>query len=293
MEEPSYTNIKVENAEPTRLQTFLHKLLRYTLYLVAACITFAATSKTISVLRTEKDTPSEANPFPYGTIHELTELKKFKAAYLQANCNTELLQSIQTIRLTGHMGNEGESLKFSILKKRPNQILFTIDHDLYDMTFGVNGPTVWRRIRTSNQADQTSLLEDEEAQEWLDQREFFDVIITATLGRGSIKPIKIATWQRSKFLKVTVTEANGEKSVEVLVNPQTMYPEVELKRLEDGSLQKTIFSNYENIKGMPIPFKIESFIDNTPQNTIILKAASINCGIPSDLFGMPQSLITE
>ena len=285
----SYTNTKRQSSKPTKLQ----KLLRYTLYIVAACITIAAGSTIVSFFRTEEIVIVEAPLFPYGSIEELAQLDIFQTVYLQVNCNADLLESTRTIRVTGRMGSGDNSQPFSLIKKRPDQMLFTIDRGSHDMTFGVTGSTVWRRIRMPQQEDQITRIEGDEATAWLDQREFFDRIITATQGRGTLQSVEIATWQGAPSLKVTVIAEDNSDSVEVFVNPQTMYPEAELKQLKDGSLQKTIFSNYRNIKGMPIPFKMESFTDDKPENTITLKSASINSGVLSDLFEMPQSLITE
>ncbi len=139
------------------------------IFLAALALSFAAIYSLIVFIRAEKNTTSEVE-LPYGSLNELTDPDAFTHAYLSANCNATLLENTQTIRVTGQMINGDHKQAFSLIKKRPDRMLFTIDRSSHEITFGVSGDTVWRRIRSPQHDDIFALIEGEEANAWLSQR---------------------------------------------------------------------------------------------------------------------------
>ena len=201
----------------------LQKLLKLALYLAAIGMALAAIATIVGFIR-GRGNAAEALPlFPYGTLIELTEPETFKQAYMSVNCNATLLESTQTIRVAGQIVNGDNSQAFTLIKKRPDRMLFTIDRGSHEMTFGVSGDTVWRRIRAPQHEDIFALIEGEEAKAWLGQRRFFDRIISACQGQGTITAIEAADWEGRDCLKVSTLDTDGE-AVDILVDPQTMYP---------------------------------------------------------------------
>ena len=283
----SYTNTKRSDSKPTMLQ----KLLKLALYLAAVGMALAATATIVGFIR-GRDNAGEVLPlFPYGSLIELTEPEAFKQAYLEVNCNAALLESTQTIRVAGKMQSGDNSQAFVLIKKRPDRMLFTIDRGSHDMTIGVSGDTVWMRIRAPQHEDIFALIEGEEAKAWLGQRRFFDRIISACQGEGSLTAIEAADWEGNDCLKVSTHDTDGE-AVDILVDPKTMYTIAELESLADGSIKQTVFTDYHNINGLPIPFKMVSTVGGKTESHIILEKASLNTGVLSKLFDVPESLMT-
>jgi len=239
---------------------------------------------------THTDTLNEATHTD--TLNELTQLDTFKEAYLSANGNDTLRQRTHTIHIVGQIQNGETSQTFSLTKKRPDQLLFSIDLAAHKMTIGVSGDTVWRRIRSPQHKDHFTLIEGEQAKHWLHQRRFFDQIIDATQGAGSITAIETSTWKESACLQVTTLDTDGI-STKTLVDPQTMYPIAELHARDDGTTKLTTYSDYRKIDGIPLPFQIESSIDGKPLSRIRLKSAKLNSGVLSALFKVPESLLTN
>ena len=283
-----YTNTKIISSKPTKLQ----RRFKLILYVGAACMAIAATLTIVAFIRAEKDSSDSLPQSPYGTLDELTELEVFIPAYLSGNCPADLLKSTQTIRVSGQIESGANSQAFTLLRKRPDRMLFTIGLDPHAMTVGVSGDTVWRRIRAPGQDDQYGLIKGDEAKEWLERRRFFDRIISTTLGDGSITAIKTARWDAKDCLEITTQDAISAP-VTTLVDPQTMYPIAELQTLSDSTIQQTVFSDYRDIRDMPIPFRMESFVGNKLESRIILDQASINSGVLSKLFDVPDSLLAE
>jgi hypothetical protein len=202
------------------------------------------------------------------------------------NCNATLLEKTQTMRVSGHRVNGDNRQAFSLIKKRPDQMLFTIDRGSHESTYGVSGDTVWRRIRAPQHDDLFALIEGQEADAWLDQRRFFDRIISASLGEGRITAIEASSWTGADCLKVSA-------AVDILVDPRTMHPIVELEPILDGTIKQTTFSDYRDIDGMFIAFDMVSSVEGEQQGRIIIDKASINSGVLSTLFDLPESLISN
>ena len=208
------------------------------------------------------------------------------------NCDAELVESTQTIRVSGEMVSGTQGQAFILIKKRPDQMLLTIDYGSHEMTFGISDDSVWRRIRAPRQEDQVALIEGEEAKNWLARGRFFDRILYAYIGEGSIIAIEAADWKGDACLKVSTLDAD-EVLVDVLVDPQSMYPIAELQTLADGSVKQTVFSDYRDIAGMPLPFLLKSFVDDELKSHTRINSAALNIGVFSELFEMPESLILE
>ena len=283
----SYTNTRRKSAKPSKFQQSFRRFI----FLGAFIISSIAIYQLIQLIRAENNTTIEAT-LPYGSLSELTDPAVFTQAYLAVNCNASLLEHIQTIRVTGNMVSGDSNEPFTLIKKRPDMILFTIDRDSHQMTFGVSGDTVWRRIRAPQHEDLFARIEGPEAEAWLEQRRFFDWIISASLGEGQITKIEVAKWEGADCLQVTIQGSDGA-TTEVLVAPQTMYPIAESQTLPDGTNQQTVFSDYRDVDGMPLPFNIEASLDGKATSLIVLDAASLNSGVLSRLFEIPEALLEK
>jgi len=282
-----YTNTKRSGGKPSALQKSLKRML----FLSAFVLTGAGIYSLITYILEDKNTTVEVE-LPYGTIDQLIDPEVFTKAYMSVNCNDALLNNTQTIRVAGHIVSGDQKQAFSLIKKRPDQMLFTIDRGSHEMSFGVSDSLVWRRIRAPQHDDLFSLVEGEEANAWLEQRRFFDWIISATLGEGRITGIVGDLWEQTDCLRVSIEGADGE-AVDILVSPHTMYPIAELQTLADGTIKQSVFSDYRDIDGMPLPFKMVSSVDGESVSQIILETASLNSGVLSKLFDIPKDLQTN
>ncbi|MDG1241581.1 MAG: hypothetical protein P8R37_07015 [Opitutae bacterium] len=281
----SYTNTKrkhVHSSKTSKSRIRLNRLI----YLGTISLSIAAIATIASFIRAGDDAVVGVE-LPYGTLVELTEPEVFMQAYLSVNCNPTLLEHTQTIRVTGHMVNGDLKQAFSLIKKRPDRMLFTIDRGSHQVTFGVSGDTVWRRTRAPQHEDIFALVEGQEARTWLAHRRFFDPIISASQGEGSLTAIKAADWKGADCLKVSTLDADGA-IVDILIDPQTMYPIAELELLADGTIKQIVFSDYRDINGMPIPFNMVS-----SKGHIQLNRAALNTGVLSKLFNVPEALLAS
>lgn len=281
----SYTNTKRKGGKPTKLQ----KLSKLAVYLGAITLVCTATYTVIKVIRAS-DTIQAESSSPHGSIQELISLRTFIPAYLSVNCKEPLLETTQTIRIAGTFESQGRSDEFVLIKMQPDRMLFRLERQTHQITYGVSGASVWRRVRIPRQEDRYNLIEGDEVATWRSQARFFDRIIDSHLGNGAITAIQPAKWEGSDCLKVRIQDAD-HRTIETFIDPQTMHPIADRQQLPDGSKQQTEFFDYRDIDGMPIPFLMITSVDDKITTRIQLEKAALNTGIMSRLFDVPDALL--
>ena len=281
----SYTNTKRKSSKPSKSQILLKRVL-YTGAIVLACAAIYSSVKSILA----PETSMGEIGLPHGSIQELVNPKTFMSAYIATNCKPPLLETTQTIRVAGKIDSGHANESFVLIKKQPNLMLFTIDRKTHQITFGVHGDKVWRRVRIPNREDEFINIEGDEVHTWKSQARFYDRIIQAHLGDGSILNIEPSEWENIDCLKVKLIDGDGDK-VDIFIDPLTMHPLAEKQYRDNGAVQQTTFSDYRDIDGMPIPFNMVTTVDGEVLNRIELESAALNTGIMSRLFEVPDSLL--
>ena len=285
---PAYTNTHRKASNRRRSKRQVRRAKRVLFVVVIGIVSAAAYSivKSIDLM----DNTSAEDQFPHGSIQELSNMETFIAAYLSVNCKSDLLDRTQTIRAVGTIESGGHSLSFTLIKKRPDKMRFTMKEGSQEMIFGVSADTVWQLIRAPRQEDQFARIEGEEAVTWMSQARFFDWIISASQGKGEIVGIEVEQWSGNDSIKVRVIDDFGNNYA-ILIDPQTLYPLAERLTLPNGKVTETIFNDYRDIDGLPTPFKLTISREGKIVSKIQLKNASINPGILSHLFELPNALL--
>jgi outer membrane lipoprotein-sorting protein len=282
----AYTNThtKAINRRPTKLQKLAKRLLILGVIGIVCAAAYTVVKSVDSL-----DTASTDVQFPYGSIQELSDTETFMAAYLSVNCKTDLLRSTQTFRAVGTIESGGDSLSFTLIKKRPDKMRFTIKRSSQEIIYGVNADTVWQCIRAPQQEDQFARIEGEEATKWVPQARFFDWIISASQGKGEIVGIEVEQWTGNDSLKVRVIDDYGN-TYAIFIDPQTLYPIAERLTLPNGKITETVFNDYRDVDGLPTPFQLTISVESKSVSKIQLNNATLNAGILSHLFELPNAL---
>jgi outer membrane lipoprotein-sorting protein len=298
----NYTNTKAINGQSTKFKKLSLLLLCFVVIGLASAAVYAIINDKVSPPNTaptevglqygsiQQNTAPVEVRLPYGSIQELSDRKAFMAAYLSVNCKPDLLRGIQTIRAAGTIESGGEDSSFTLIKKRPDKMRFTIKRGLQEVIFGVSDDTVWQCIRSPQQEDQFARIEGEEASAWVAQTRFFDWIISANQGKGEIVGIEVEQWAGNDSLKVGVIDAYGN-TYAIFIDPQTLYPLAERRTLPDGKITETIYNDYRDVDGLPTPFQLTITRDNKVVSKIQLNNSAINVGLLSKLFELPNALL--
>ena len=278
-----YTNTKRSTGT---MRPGKHKRLRAGLLALTLVVSLAAAYTALKPDPAGK-VSAHVEPHPHGSPAELTDPATFMAAYLAVNCGPMLLEGTRTIRISGTVEREHGRQAFHLMKKRPDRMRFTIDRGSHEMTVGVDGDSVWRRLRAPVHSDIVDTLVGPEAAAWKKLSRFFDRIIGAHLGEGRLLGIDRAAWEGRDCLEVRTEDADGARA-STFVDLRTLHPLAEQETLPDGRLKQTILSDYRAIDGMPIPFAAETRLDGTLESRVRIESAQLNSGILSELFERPE-----
>ena len=60
-----------------------------------------------------------------------------------------------------------------------------------------------------------------------------------------------------------------------------------------GTIKQTVFSDYRDINGMPIPFNMVASVEGKPESHIQLNSAPLNTGVLPKLFDVPEALLAK
>ena len=282
----TYNNKKSINGQSTTLKKLGLLLLCFGVIGLASVTVY-------SVINNKVISPNTAPTvvlLPYGTIQELSDRKTFMAAYLSVNCKSDLFRSTQTIRAVGTIESGDDSSSFTLIKKRPDKMRFTIKRGSQGIIFGVSADTVWQCIRTPQQEDQFARIDGEEAAAWVARTRFFDRIISANQGEGEIVGIEVEQWAGNDSLKVGLIDAHGN-TYEIFIDPKTLYPLAERQTLPNGVITETIYSDYRDVDGLPTPFQLIVSKDGKVMNKVQINNSAINVGLLSKLFELPDALL--
>jgi len=252
---------------------------------IALLLTPAAT---YPLIRSQADSgPAEAAvKMPYGSLEELSDTASFLSAYLAVNAGEKVLETTQTISITGRIEYHSISRNFRLFKKRPNLLRFSTEVEGSNVTVGYDGSEVWQRMRQRLGGDQIRKLSGPEASPWIDQARFFGRIVSAHLGIGQITGIAVETYQGVDYLAVSTVGTDGG-SATTLVEPSTMHPLLEREARDEG-LFVVEYRDYRTVDGIPLPFLIISQLDGELVSRTELKSAKLNEGIPDPFFEKPK-----
>ncbi|MAW20101.1 MAG: hypothetical protein CML10_00580, partial [Puniceicoccaceae bacterium] len=76
----------------------------------------------------------------------------------------------------------------------------------------------------------------------------------------------------------------------ILIDPQTLHPLAERLTLPNGKVTETIFNDYRDVDGLPTPFQLTISREGKIVSKIQLNNVTINAGILSHLFELPNAL---
>ncbi len=267
--------------------TRFQRCLRLTPFVLAILLTLAAIWA-VRVWMSDVGQHENEKEYPYGTLSELSNPEQFKLAYLRANGGRQMLKVLQSVKLTGRVETEEANYRFASVKMRPDRMLLSFQFDTHDITYGINGDVVWRRIRADGVEPKIEQLGGDEAEAMLGMGRFFGPVLRiCLLEEGRLDGIEVSEWDGDEVLKVLLVDGSEGTRMEVYVDPQTMFPVARVEYFSNQTTRKTLFGDYHVLSGMQEPFWVESYVDDVFKNRVIVERGDSNFGTISSLFEMP------
>lgn len=279
----SYTNTKVVTEGLSRLQKAMLGAL-FALIVTLGILTVLTIRSWLSEEQLNKETTQQ-----YGSLTTLLDKSNFKAAYLKANGGTKMLDTLQTIRVSGWMDGNGPRRRFVSIKKRPDKALLTFDYENYSLSFGINGETAWQRTNQPGENPVIDILSGHAATALFESGKFYGPVMRGfLLGDGEISELKQSSWNGQECILATIDRGSEEAPIQVYVDPATMHPLARIEAFADGTVRKTVYRDYHDLGGMQEAFNVESYMNDVLQSRLIIESSDTNFGILSQLFDPPS-----
>lgn len=283
---PSYTNTKRKRVKKSREASLKQRLAKWLVLALVTIGSLVAVWKLI--MNPGGNEVSQEELYPYGIPSALTDQDTFRIAYQAANFTEEAEEATNSVHVSGRIESTEQNQEFSLVRKLPQSMRLTFKTSNYEMTIGVHEGRVWQRIRMPQREDVLNILEGPEATKWREQAAFFDRIARTFKGEGCILKIEPTTHEYKDYLRVDISSTGYSPPVKVWIDPHTMHPSFQQEELPDGTMQETKFSDYRRMHGIAIPFKSESSTDGVFASRIVIESFSINSGILTSAFEIPE-----
>ncbi|NBB80005.1 MAG: hypothetical protein GVY36_11275 [Verrucomicrobia bacterium] len=272
------------------LRRFLKRYRTLLIVLITGALVVTAIYSVVSERgASSNESASTDKPF---SDSDLLNQNEFLDAFLLNNLGGLEAEKLQSIRVVGQIVDGEASREFTAVKKRPNLAYLRLYLDQgVNLTYGMNGGRIWRRINAPGSSAKEEWATEDEARELQSMTNFFSPLISVALQqRELVKSIENSDELGRPTIAVQFrNEQTGDKSVAHL-DPVDLSPLVRFDHLADGRIRRSDFSEFRMIEGFRFPCSIVTQIEDAEQKAIKIDRIALNPGVLSEFFEPPSSL---
>lgn len=246
----------------------------------------------ISIVANRESGSQEAASGPDPLTRDLSDTNQVLDDFLISNLGALQAEQLQSIRIFGHIV-EGETRReFSVVKKRPNLAYLKLYLDRgVELTYGMDGGRVWRRIDAPGTTPKEEWASEEAARNLQSMTHFFSPLIDIALQqRGLVESITFS--EELGFDTIAIRFLNERAGVQSVahLDAEDFSLLSRLDFLADGEIRRSNFSDFRMIDGFRFPFLIATEIDSVEQQVVEIDRMTLNPGVISEFFEPPSSL---
>lgn len=274
----------------SRLRRFFKRYRTPLVILVTGALAVAAV---ISIVSDREETSEEPAPRSVAPASDKPlDQNQLLNAFLLKNLGGLDAEQLQSIRIVGEIGGGDTSRQFTAIKKRPNLAYLKLYLDQgAELTYGMNGGRVWRRINAPGSSTTEEWAPEDAARDLQSMTYFFSPLInTALHRRDSVESIEFSDALGHETIAIRFfNEQAGVESVAHL-DPEDLSLLVRFDHLTDGRVSRSDFSDFRVIEGFRFPFSIVNQFDGIERQSIKIDRMALNPGVISDFFEPPSGL---
>jgi outer membrane lipoprotein-sorting protein len=207
------------------------------------------------------------------------------AKNLQTKGGLEKWNSIQSMKLTGHILANGQQVPLTIWSKRPNLMRQEIDLQGTKRVQAFDGTTAWMMG-----GDVARAVTGPEAQTAREQAEFDSPFIDYRSKGNTVELADPETIDGTKTAHVKLTRKTGQ------VEDHYFDADTGLERrtsitIERNGQKATVVSDlldYRDVDGVKVPFSVKQSVNGTPLTQLTVNKVEFNVPMDAALFRMPK-----
>jgi hypothetical protein len=211
------------------------------------------------------------------------------AKYFAARGGLERLKSITTLRMTGRVEANGQTVEMSTVSKRPNLIRQEMTVQGQRIVSAFDGTRMWTiNPMTGSKAPQ--VVPGPQAEMMKTQADFDGPLVDHRAKGHTIAYVGTETVEKRPTHRLKVRLKSGG---EVLVDLDAeTFLEVRLSREVDmagaPATIETLMSDFRAVSGLMLPYAIRNVVNGQPQARIAVDRIDVDVPIDDGLFQMPR-----
>jgi hypothetical protein len=246
----------------------------------------------VSVVANRESNSQEASSGPDPLARDLSNKNQVLDDFLISNLGALQAEQLQSIRIFGQI-IEGETRReFSVVKKRPNLAYLKLYLDRgVELTYGMDGGRVWRRIDAPGATPEEGWASEEATRDLQTMTYFFSPLIDIALQRRELVE-SIAFSTELGFDTIAIRFMNERAGVQSVAHLDAKDLSL-LSRFDfpaDGKVRRSNFSDFQVIEGFRFPFMISTELDAVEQQVVEIDRMTLNPGVISEFFEPPSGL---
>ena len=213
--------------------------------------------------------------------------------YYRAQGGDALMKGIMSSRLIGEIScaDGSGSFPFRFFKRRPDLMRFEFGLSVEETwVTAVTEEVVWKGVRHGGDWLNTEIISDPTQRLHLSLEAEFDNPLWTLREQRRTAAISVDPANPRIYLAtVTPRDTHAEDiRIEMKIDARDFLERERKLTLPDGSVIVVKYGDYQQIDGLPVPFKTETLVDGKPVSTVELTEAALNIGTLKVFFDLPK-----
>lgn len=209
------------------------------------------------------------------------DARGFAEAYIQAHGGRAALAAIESIRMHGEIRTGGETLEFTILKKRPNRIRTSYTAGATRQTYGYGAEGAWSRLTVGSET--ITQPADAMPDTSYGRGAFFGELLDACLRDPSLLELIVRdSWQGQPCWRVELA-GTGASGLRYFVAVDSLLPLASTVRESGTGKSLTVFTDYRQVGALPLAHRVVTRAAQG-ETLLVIQTVTFNVGLPDSIF---------
>lgn len=208
---------------------------------------------------------------------------------IEAHGGLAKLKAINSMRITGKIqGQAGMEIPMTVIKKRPNSMRIDVTFQGKNLAQAFDGTMGWQTPFLGNDAQKMT---EDDLRDIREQADFDGPIVDYKEKGNTVEYVGKEDVEGTDAYKLKVTLKDG--NVRYLYLDAENYLELKsagkMKREGTEYDGETLFSNFQTVDGIVVPFSIEGKLNGQTGQQITITKVETNVAVDDSMFKMPAA----